>query len=169
MNGNKILISIAALLIFLGANSIAFAEELRPIELLSPQIEEGKSLTQALKKRQSAREFSEKELPLEIISDLLWAASGVNRPDSGKRTAPTAKNSQEIDIYVAMKKGLYLYNAGKHILDPVMAKDIREFTGLQSFTQTAPLNLIYVADFSKIDGNDEDKVSSSAIDTGFIS
>lgn len=146
-----------------------FAEESKAIELLEPQLERGKLLMQALKERKTNRQFSTKELPLEVISNLLWAASGVNRPDSGKRTVPTAVNWQEIDIYVAMQKGLYLYNAQKHILEPVMARDIREFTGIQPFTQIAPLNLIYVADFSKMDGDDENKNFYSATDTGFIS
>lgn len=146
-----------------------FAEELEPIKLLKPQLERGKLLMQALKERQSNRGFSSKELSLEIISNLLWAASGVNRPESGKRTAPTAVDWQEIDIYVAMKKGLYLYNAKKHSLEPIIAKDIREFTGIQEFTQIAPLNLIYVSDLSKMDGKDEDKIFYSATDTGFIS
>jgi len=147
----------------------AFAEELKPVELLEPQLERGKLLMQALKERQSNRSLSDKELPLDVLSNLLWAASGVNRPDSGKRTAPSAKNWQEIDIYVAMQKGLYLYNPQKHILEPVVAKDIREFTGFQSLTRRAPLDLIYVADFSKTDGDDQNKVFYSDVDAGFIS
>ncbi|MFH0732346.1 MAG: SagB/ThcOx family dehydrogenase [Candidatus Omnitrophota bacterium] len=124
---------------------------------------------QSLKERKSIRDFSDKELSLETISSLLWAATGVNRPDSGKRTTPTAVNWQEIDIYVALGKGLYLYNPKEHILELILAKDIRKFTGKQPFTQIAPLNLIYVADFSRMSCGDEDKVFYSAVDTGFIS
>jgi len=173
MNKNKIFIHIGmwtGVLIFVcSAHSVVFAEELRPIELSAPQLERGKLLMQALKERRSSREFSDKELPLDVISNLLWAASGVNRPDSGKRTAPTAKNWQEIDIYVAMQKGLYLYNPKKHILEPVMAKDIRKFTGLQGFVERAPLDLIYVADFSRTGGDEESREFYSTVDTGYIS
>lgn len=105
MNKNKILINIgisAGLLIVICMIGVfTFAEELKPIELSAPQMDRGKLLMQALKERQSNRDFSDKELPLDVISNLLWAASGVNRPDSGKLTAPTTKNWQEIDIYVA--------------------------------------------------------------------
>ena len=149
--------------------SNVFAEKLKPIELLKPQLERGILLMQALKERKSERQFSTKELSLELISNLLWAASGVNRPDSGKLTSPTAKNWQEIEIYVAMKQGLYLYDAQKHTLEPIMAKDVRELAGLQSFTQIAPLDLIYVADFAKMGGYNEGTIFYSAADTGFIS
>ena len=157
------------LIVICMAGVIAFAEELQPIELSAPQMNRGKLLMQALKERQSNRNFSDKELPLDVISNLLWAASGVNRPDSGKLTAPTAQNWQEIDIYVAMKKGLYLYNHKKHILEPVAARDIREFTGLQDFTAKAPLDLIYVADYSRTNGDEEGKEYYSTVDTGFVS
>lgn len=77
---------------------------------------------QALKERRSTRSFSGKKLPQEMLSNLLWAAFGVNRPDSGKRTAPSAVNWQEIDVYVALAEGLYLYDAQAHMLKPVLAK-----------------------------------------------
>ncbi|MBU4313115.1 MAG: SagB/ThcOx family dehydrogenase [Candidatus Omnitrophica bacterium] len=165
---NKILACITISAVFL-ISACALAEELKPIELSKPDLERGRSLMQALKERKSNREFSEKEIPLDIISNLLWAASGVNRPDSGNITVPSAHNWQEIDIYVAMQKGLYLYNTKKHILEPVMVKDIREFTGIQSFTQAAPVSLIYVADFSRMGGYTEEGDFYSATDTGFIS
>jgi len=173
MNNNKISINIkiaaGLLIVICMTGAIAFAEELKPVELSAPQMDRGKLLMQALKERQSNRDFSDKELPLDVISNLLWAASGVNRPDSGKLTAPTAKNWQEIDIYVAMQKGLYLYNHKKHILEPVAAKDIREFTGLQGFTARAPLDLIYVADYSRADGDEKNREYYSGLDTGFVS
>ena len=125
---------------------------------------------QVLKDRQSSREFSSEILPVQVLSDLLWAAFGINHPESGKRTAPTAMNKQEIDIYVSMKEGLYLYNAKVHTLEPVIVEDIRAFTGGQSFVKDAPVNLVFVADFSKMgDGSEEQKTFYSATDTGFIS
>jgi len=139
------------------------------IRLLPPQFEKNATLLEALKNRCSERSFSEKELSLQQLSNLLWAAVGVNRPDDEKRTAPTARNAQEIDVYVAMKTGLYLYNAKDHILVFIHANDIRSKTRKQKFTETAPVNLIYVADFDKMNGDEETKIFYSATDTGFIS
>lgn len=99
---------------------------------------------------------------------MLWAAFGVNRPD-GKRTAPSAVNAQEIDIYVAMESGLYLYDPKNHRLNLVKKKDVRKYTGRQKITEIAPVNLIYVADFSKMGGKESTKRIDSAADTGFIS
>jgi len=140
-----------------------------PIQLPAPQTEGGKPLMQALKERHTSREFSTQDLPDQVLSNLLWAACGVNRPD-GKRTAPTAMNLQEIDVYVAMAKGLYLYDAKANALVPVLAEDIRAKTGGQPFVKDAPVNLVYVADYAKMTrASAEDKVLYSATDTGFIS
>ncbi|MBN2121209.1 MAG: SagB/ThcOx family dehydrogenase [Candidatus Omnitrophica bacterium] len=143
-------------------------EGMEPIKLNSPDLTRGKLLMQALKERKSTRSFSSKELNLDILSNILWAAHGINRPD-GRRTSPTAVNWQEIEIYLAMEKGLYVYKPQEHLLAPVMAKDIREFTGVQDFTKDAPLNLIYVADFSKMETKRDDQLFYSATDTAFIS
>jgi SagB-type dehydrogenase family enzyme len=105
-----------------------------------------------------------------MLSNLLWAAFGINRPESGKRTAPSAHNWQEIDIYVALEKGLYLYDPTANVLEPVLDEDIREATGLQSFVGTAPVNLVYVADLERITGDHSDEVKENlaGMDTGFI-
>jgi len=105
---------------------------------------------QALQARSSSRSFSAEQLPPQVLSNLLWAAFGINRPESGKRTAPSASNQQEIDVYVATADGLYLYDAQAHALKPVLAQDIRAATGYQYFAGEVPLNLIFVADFSKM-------------------
>jgi SagB-type dehydrogenase family enzyme len=143
-----------------------FAQSLETIRLLPANLERGISLMKALKERKSTRAFRPQELPLEVLSNLLWAANGINRPESGLRTAPTATNAQEIDIYVAMKKGLYRYNASQNLLEPVLSQDIRESCGFQEFTQEAPVDLIYVANFKKLRAEPE---FYSATDTGFIS
>lgn len=146
------------------------AEELKPIKLLAPQTEGGKPLMQALKERKSLREFSPRELSLQVTSDMLWAACGVNRQDSGKRTAPSAMNMQEIDIYVVKMEGVYLYDAKANMLTPILAEDIRALTGQQLFVKDAPVNLVYVADLSKMGGMPSDTVDFyAATDTGFIS
>ena len=167
----KQIFSICFILASLFFNSAwTYAEALPTIQLLPPQTEGGKPLMQALKERKSMRAFSTKELPLQVLSDLLWAASGINRPESGGRTAPTAKNMQEIDIYVAKKEGLYLFDPKTNTLMPVLAEDIRTFTGEQSFVKDAPLNLIYVTDHTKMENlTGEQKDFYSATDTGFIS
>ena len=168
----KILISLGSLVLtfLLVCPNPIHSKELKEIKLLKPQMDGGRLLMQVLKDRHSSREFSTDELPLQVLSNLLWAAFGINRPDSGKRTAPSAVNWQNIDIYVAMTKGLYLYDAKSNILKPVLAEDIRAATGTQSFVKNVPVNLIYVADFSKIPrGTEEDKNFYSAAHTGFIS
>lgn len=142
---------------------------LKPIRLLQPQMDGGRPLMQVLKDRKTSRAFSSEKLPLQVLSNMLWAAWGVNRPD-GKRTAPSARNWQEIDVYVVLADGLYLYDAKANILKPILAEDIRAATGGQSFVKDAPVNLIFVSDFSKM-GNapDDQKDFYSATDTGFIS
>ncbi len=147
-----------------------FAQEPKPVQLPPPQTEIGKPLMQALKLRQTSRSFASKPLPLQELSNLLWAADGINRSESGKRTAPTAVNWQEIDVYVALPEALYLYEARTHSLTPVVAKDLREATGPQPFVKDAPLNLVFVADLAKMkNASEENKNLYSATDTGFIS
>jgi len=138
------------------------------ISLPQPQKTGGMPLMAALNNRQTQRAFSDKKLPLQLISNLLWAGCGINR-ENGKRTAPSAVNWQEIDIYVAMDKGVYLYNPVKNQLELVLEKDIRKFTGKQDFTDHCPLNLIYVADYTRMNTEKAKKDFYSATDTGFIS
>jgi SagB-type dehydrogenase family enzyme len=154
---------------------LSFSQGLNTIKLLPPDINSGKSLMLSLKERKSNRSFSAKKLPLKLLSNLLWAAYGINRPENGRRTAPSAVNWQEIDVYVAMADGLYLYNAKVHSLQHVLEGDLRLQT--TSFLQPsrnlvseAPLQLIYVADYSKMGfyTNEEEKKLYSAADTGFI-
>jgi len=146
-------------------SSLIYAAE--PIELLPPNKVMGMPLMMALNERKSMRTFSKREIPLEVISNLLWAASGVNR-DNGRMTAPTAGDSREIDIYVAMEKGLHLYDIKNHILKLVLNEDIRKITGKQDFTQAAPINLIFVANYDRIPYG-EDNALYVAADTGYIS
>ena len=149
--------------------ALCLAGELKPVELPPPQTEGGKQLMQVLKERKSSREFDSAPLAPQVLSNLLWAAAGVNRPD-GRRTAPSASNRQEIDIYVATADGLYLYEPKEHRLAAVSAEDMRTATATQAFAREAPVNLVYVADFAKMgQGSTENKVLYSAADTGFIS
>ncbi|MGA8055295.1 MAG: SagB/ThcOx family dehydrogenase [Burkholderiales bacterium] len=119
------------------------------IALPAPRKTGGMPLMEALAKRCSTREFDRKELPTPLLSGLLWAAFGVNRPDGG-RTAPTALNAQEIDVYVAMPSGAYLYDAAEHALKLVAVSDLRRVTGYQDFVDEAPLDLVFVADHARM-------------------
>jgi len=150
--------------------TIACGQELPPIQLPAPQIQGGKPLMEALRDRRSTRSFLPDDLPLQTLSNLLWAGFGVNRPESGHRTAPSAVNWQEVDIYVTTREGAYRYDARGNRLDPVRAGDFRALTGTSAWVASAPLNLVYVADLAKITrDSEEEKNFYSAIDTGFIS
>jgi SagB-type dehydrogenase family enzyme len=149
--------------------TLAAAQELRPLELPKPQTDGGRPLMQVLRDRHSTREFKPDKLPLQVLSNLLWAAFGINRPETGKRTAPSAMNWQEVDIYVALPEGLYVYDAKAHRLMPILAEDVRAATGGQDFVKGAPLNLVYVADLARTkDAGAEEKNFYTTIDVGFI-
>jgi SagB-type dehydrogenase family enzyme len=152
----------------LGIMGTAMAGSAEMLPLPPPQTEGGMPLMQALKERHSTREFSNKPLPMQLLSNLLWAANGVNRSDSGKRTAPTARDMREIQVYVALADGTYLFDATAHSLRRVSERDLRGLTGTQDFVSQAPLNLVYVSDTSLMDTDDENKRFYSATDTGFI-
>lgn len=139
------------------------------IKLPPPEMEGGKSLMQALQARSSSREFSEQPLPLQLLSNLLWAAAGINRQDSGKRTAPSARDWREIEVYVLLPEGAYRYEPQEHALQRVVGEDIRALSGEQDFAATAQLNLVYVADLARMaDAGAERQALYSATDTGYI-
>ena len=119
------------------------------IALPDPVRHGGMPLMDALAKRHSSREFARRELPLPVLSGLLWAAYGVNRKDGG-RTAPSALNAQEIDVYVALRSGAYLHDAEMNALQRVAASDLRSVTGYQDFVDEAPLDLVFVADHARM-------------------
>ena len=135
-----------------------------------PQTTGGMPLMQALKERRTAREYDSQPLSPQMMSNLLWAAFGVNRVDVKGRTAPSAHDLQEISIYVVTKQGVALYDPFAHKLLPVSSKDISALTGKQDFVKDAPVNLVFVSDFNKFRDDDEDyKKFYSATDTGYIS
>jgi len=153
------------LLVLAGA---VWAETPATILLPKPKTTGGMPLMQALSERRSEREFSPEKLPPQALSNLLWAAYGVNRPD-GRRTAPSANNRQTIDVYAALPDGVYLYNAREHRLDLVVPGDLRPATGQQPFVAQAPVNLVYVADYARMAGTpDLTKTLYSAAEAGAI-
>ncbi len=155
-------------IIFISA-SVVLSQKSHSIKLLPPQTDIGKPLMQALEQRKSTRDFSRKKLPLEELSNLIWAANGINRPDTGKRTAPSAWNVQDIDIYVSTSDGLYIYDADKHRLNQIHDMDIRANTGGQDFVADAPVNLVYVSNYKKFGKRDiEDMKFYAVANVGFI-
>lgn len=159
----------------------SYAQDLQPILLPKPEKEGGKSLLAAIQDRRTTRNISTKELPLQVLSNLLWAAFGVNREQASfnkpGRTAPSASNSQEIDLYVALPEGVYLYEAVAHRLVPIIAGDFRRRSG-RGRAATAPVNIFYVVDLTRYDlgpdqpdraiGDPEVQKSYYYTDTGFI-
>jgi nitroreductase len=142
----------------------------QPVDIVlpAPQTDGGKPLMQALKERRTTRSFAEQPLPPQVLSNLLWAAWGINRPD-GHRTAPSARNWQEIDVYVALADGLYVYDAKAHGLKRVVARDVRAQIGVQPHSREAPLTLVFVADEQKMGSADEEsRRSYAAADAAFI-
>jgi SagB-type dehydrogenase family enzyme len=147
----------------------AFAVDIADITLPAPKMEGGKPLMEVLKNRQSSREFDSKKVPPQVLSDLLWAAAGINRPDSGKRTAPSARDWQEVDVFVVMEEGAYRYDGKAGVLKAVTKGDIRKLAGSQDFVAKAPINLVYVADTAKMKGSaPEDRAMYTGADTGFM-
>jgi SagB-type dehydrogenase family enzyme len=139
-------------------------------KLPPPQTSGGKPLMQALRERETVRAFRHDALPLQMLSNLLWAGFGINRPASGRRTAPSAHDAREIDIYVVTRDAVHVYDAAAHALLLVRAADIRALTGRQDFVSEAPVNLVYVADFGKLATDSEaDRMFYAASDAGFIS
>jgi len=156
-----------SIVIALFCAAAALAQDLKPVVLPPPQTDGGRPLMQVLKDRKTSREFASDKLSPQILSNLLWAAFGINRPE-GKRTAPSAMNWQEIDIYVATADGLFTYDAKANRLEPVLAQDVRAATGTQPFVASAPLDLVYVADLAKTGGTGSDTELYTSADVGFI-
>jgi nitroreductase len=154
--------------ILAGGGNMASAKELSPIQVPKPQAGAG-TLSALLEKRASSRQFGPGPLSPALLANMAWAAFGINRPD-GRRTAPSASNRQEIDVYAATADGLYLYDAKASLLKPISTEDIRGLTGTQPYVGQAAVNLVYVADTSKMGGMpDEMRTLLTAADTGFIS
>ncbi len=151
------------------APSLAKAQTLRPIVLPPPRADFGISLARALTMRRSTREFDPRPLSPPVLSELLWAAYGVNRPTTADRTAPSWRHARETDVFAVMAEGVWRYDAIKHVLVPHLAGDVRAQTGVQDFVGTAPLNLVYVSNAEHLIGvSREEQHRVAAADIGFI-
>jgi len=152
----------------LAGSSGLVAAPLKSNQLPPPRATGGKPLIDALKLRRSIREYADRPLPPQVLSDLLWAAFGVNRP-SGDRTAPYWRHVMVIDVYAALADGVWLYDPKQHRLEQHLDADIRAQTGTQDFVGTAPLNLVYVAHGERMqDITGEDRRLYASVDAGFI-
>ena len=170
------LILLLTLAVALGLGAVAAeAADLAAVKLPPPDFNApGKTVVQALRDRQSSRAFAATDLSSQRISEVLWAAGGINRPKMPEggpgRTAPTSHNLQPFEIFVILKEGIYHYDPQGHALQPVAAGDHRAAAGIQSYVAAAPLNLIYVADLNKLPGADElEKVAAANLDLGHLS
>lgn len=161
--------------IVIGLMAFVFLQNINSQDIVLPASDKtgGKPLMQALSERQTTRAFTGDALTIQQLSDLLWAGWGINRPADKKRTAPSARNVQEIDVYAVMQSGLYLYMAETHSLKQIHNRDVRALCGTQEFVAGAPLNLIYVADLGKLGKKEGDEIKesdllSSYANAGFI-
>jgi nitroreductase len=144
------------------------AQESKPLALPSPRREGGMPLTQALWLRRSTRAYANKPLPMQLLSDLVWSAYGINRP-SGDRTAPYWRHMMVIDVYVVQADGVWLYEPKTHSLLPHLKDDLRALTGLQDFVASAPLELVYVAHGERMaDISAEERRLYASVDAAFI-
>lgn len=122
------------------------------IELMMPDTARGLTVNEALRLRASSRRYAAEPLSLEQLSETVWAAAGINRPESGRLTAPSALALYPIRVYAVLESGVYRYDAKAHLLDRVAEGDYRELSAMQEFAYTAPLNLLYIADLSVYEG-----------------
>lgn len=151
---SRIILSVLATCL---AGPLSASEPLEHIHLPRPETSGGMPLMQTLNNRMSTKEFTTQAIPLGQISNLLWAAFGINRPESGKRTVATAVNCQDIEVYVVLEKAAYVYQAKEHRLIPVVNQDVRSLAATQEYAKAAPINLVYVSDYSKMADRFKDK------------
>ncbi len=157
------------LIVFVLSSLILPVQAQETVRLPEPERKGGMPLFEALDNRQSLRSYSSRELSERDLSNILWAAFGMNRED-GRRTAPSARNWQQFDIYLIKADGWYLYDPAEHALVKKGNEDFRQYAGSQDFVATAPLNLIFVSDHDRMTGaSRENREFHSATDVGFIS
>ncbi len=158
------------LLVFIFQFILLNGQELKPIQLNPPDLNRGLNVMKALSVRASVREYSPEKLSLQDLSNLLWAANGINRPETSGRTAPYSMNSQDIDVYVFLQEGVFLYDAKANQLLPLVSGDNRAATGTQEYVGTAPVSLLLISDISRFRNGDETgKLRSAAFDAGIVS
>ena len=158
-------------LAILGLVSTVNAQELQTIKLNEPNKTGGSSIMEAFSNRKTGREFSDKKLSDQDLSDLVWATAGINRKDAGLRTAPSWRNYQDVDLYVCFPEGVYLYNAKEHTLDPFAKGNFYPLIAAnQEFVNDAPVILLLITDLSKMqEDNVLPQMVIAGLDAGIIS
>lgn len=165
----KNILTIACMALLMTATSCKAQDN---IQLPKPSMDNKVTLMQALQNRHSTREYADKQVPDNVLSTVLWAACGINRPSEGKITAPSAINAQDIQVYVVRKDGAYLYKPEENSLQKVNSKDLRSaVAGRQSFAADAPASLVLVSNHNKFPQQmpNEAKVRMGVVDAGYVS
>ncbi len=148
---------------------VTAAENASVKSLPAPQMSGGKPMMQTFKERQSIRDFKPDALSDQQLSDLLWAAFGINRPAIDHHTAPSAQNNQDVDIYIAKADGLYVYEPKPHQLKKISDQDLRPLTSGQPFAKVAFLQLVYVSEYARMPKvKPELRDLYAGVDTGVI-
>ena len=169
MNKLRTIIYVVLTILF-AITSTVFTQELETIHLPAPETTGGMPFMDVLMNRRSIRDYSPKKIPVQELSNVLWAAWGFNRPEEGLRTAPSAGNRQEMTVYALTEEGAYSYDAKANTLEQVMKGDFRKLAGSQDFVPTAPLNLLFIADLTKMGGKTrEAKMNTARVNAAFIS
>ncbi len=155
----------------ISATAAADATEIKELHLPPAERGGGRPFMEVLNERKTTRHFSERELEPHLLSGLLWAANGINREDDGKRTAPSARDMREIDIYIITPQGAYLYMPEGHQTKLIKAGDFRkEAAGRSEFAASAPIILVFVANAKKMEKMDAAAKDAYAhIDCGYVS
>ena len=165
----KDILTITCVVMFMAATSCKAQDN---IQLPKPSMDNKVTLMQALQNRHSTREYADKQIPDDVLSTVLWAACGINRPGEGKITAPSAINVQDIQVYVVRQNGAYLYKPKSNSLEKVSSKDLRAaVAGRQSFAASAPISLVLVSNHNKFPQQmpREAKTRMGVVDAGYIS
>jgi len=153
-----------------GATFAMSAQELQTIKLNTPSAKRGTTVMEAFSNRHSSRDYPNKELSIQDLSDLVWATIGINRQESDLRTAPSWRNFQDIDLYVCFPEGVYLYKTKEHVLEPVIKGNFYPLiAAIQPYVNDAPVVLLLVSDFSKIINDDNPPMFISALNAGIVS
>jgi SagB-type dehydrogenase family enzyme len=180
------LLLLSLFMLAIPCNVVGQSSELKAVKLNRPNLKRGLSFMETLSVKASARKWSDRDLSLQDLSDLLWAANGINRPDERKYTASSAQNAHDVDLYLFMKDGVYLYNSDRHALEPVIPGDFRSQIMMkpphkpknisekpkrpQPVSSTPPIQIILISDSSRFKmGPQELRYEWGAIDTGIVS
>lgn len=168
MNQKSVIISLLILALFTLGGQI-FADSTTDIILPKVNIKNSIRLADAISKRSSSREFTDRAVSMQDLSNILWCANGINRPETGYRTYPSAMGRQSISVYVILKNGAYVYDYKNNKLELVASGDFMAKAGTQAFVANAPVNLIYVADISKLGSMNSETIAMVHMDAGHCS